>query len=140
MAKDLVLVIDVQKAYLKGNPWECAGTDLMIENIKKIIESDKEKDIVFTQFLAPEDPKGKWLDYNEINREINESAELNEIADELKEYTEKYPVFTKSTYSSMKAPEVAEAAAKCKRLVVTGVVAECCVLATAMEADRKSVV
>ena len=101
--KDLVLVIDVQNAYMKGQPWECNDTDKMLENIRKIIDSGK-ADAVFTQFLAPTDPVGTWCDYNTINKEINESEELNEIEASLKPYLGRYPVMQKSTYSSMKIP------------------------------------
>ena len=131
--KDLVLVIDVQNAYMKGQPWECNDTDKMLENIRKIIDSGK-ADAVFTQFLAPTDPVGTWCDYNTINKEINESEELNEIEASLKPYLGRYPVMQKSTYSSMKIPELCELVKGYDRLVLTGVVAECCVLATAMEA------
>ena len=131
--KDLVLVIDVQNAYMKGQPWECNNTDGMLGNIRSIIDSGK-SDVVFTQFLAPSDPVGTWCDYNTINKEINESEELNEIEASLKPYLDKFPVIQKSTYSCMKSPELCAIVKKYDRLVLTGVVAECCVLATAMEA------
>ena len=48
------------------------------------------------------------------------------------------PVFEKSVYSSLKVPEVKraalEATARGGRVVLTGVVAECCVLSTAFDA------
>ena len=134
MAKDLLLVIDVQNAYMEGQPWACRDTGEMVKNIRKLLDSGKEMDVIFTQFLAPEDPQGNWKAYNEINAEINASEELNAIVDDLVPYLEKYPLAVKSTYSSMKNVQVREAALKAERVVVTGVVADCCVLATAMEA------
>lgn len=45
-----------------------------------------------------------------------------------------YPVFTKSVYSSFAIPEVVKAAKKARHLVISGVVAECCVLSTVLSA------
>ena len=45
-----------------------------------------------------------------------------------------HPVYTKSVYSSFAVPEVVKAAKKARRLVISGVVAECCVLSTVLSA------
>ena len=47
-------------------------------------------------------------------------------------YLERYPLLDKSVYSSFSIPKVREAAARADRVVVTGVVAECCVLSTVL--------
>ena len=43
--------------------------------------------VVFTEYLAPENPVGTWVTYHEVNAEVNEDAWLNEIVDALKPYT-----------------------------------------------------
>ena len=59
---------------------------------------------------------------------------MSEIVDELKEFASKYPVLGKSTYSSMNNAVLRENARIASRIIVTGVVSECCVLATCFEA------
>ncbi len=49
---------------------------------------------------------------------------------ELLPYTKRYPVYSKSAYSSYAIEEVREAVAEADRVLLGGVVAECCVLAT----------
>ena len=51
-----------------------------------------------------------------------------ELSDELK----KFPLYTKSVYSSLAIPEVLDACKKAGRVILSGVVAECCVLSTAL--------
>ena len=135
MEKDLLLVIDMQNVYAKGGEWCCPGTEAAAEKIKQLIAQANEKmDIVFTAFYAPQDPVGTWQDYNRDYAEINANDYNNEIMDILKAEAGHYPLYGKSTYSSLTIPELTEAVGKAKRVVITGVVAECCVLATAMAA------
>ena len=37
--KDLLMVIDVQKAYLKDAPWECLDTESAAKNIARLIDA-----------------------------------------------------------------------------------------------------
>jgi nicotinamidase-related amidase len=43
-----------------------------------------------------------------------------------------YPLYTKGVYSSLAIPEVLEAAKRADRVIIGGVVAECCVLSTVL--------
>ena len=52
----------------------------------------------------------------------------------MKRYLRYFPLYTKSVYSSLRIPELHTAAERAGRLVVAGVMSECCVLATCMEA------
>lgn len=135
---DLLLVIDMQNAYTPEGPWTCPRIDQAAENIVSLIESGTFEQIIFTRFDAPTAPVGTWNDYNEINRDVNEDVYLNEIIPQLKVYEDVFPMYSKSTYSSMTIPEVRSAATECIErggsVVVTGVVSECCVIATALEA------
>ena len=132
---DLILVTDMQCVYLKGEKWACRDTEGAAANILKII-SLKEKNfpsaaIIFTRFIASENPRGAWISYNEAYADVNDNPGLNEIVPSLKEVSEKYPLYDKQVYSSLSVPEIREKALKADRVVLTGVVSECCVLSTA---------
>ena len=59
---------------------------------------------------------------------------MGDLTDVLKPYVCRYPLYEKSVYSSMAVPEIRALARKSARIVLTGVVSECCVLSTCMEA------
>lgn len=131
--KDLFLIIDMQNVYGKGGQWYCPKTAEASGRIRSLLHKVEGKlDVIFTRFLAAEEPEGVWQQYNEENAEVNQDAWSNEMMAEFKEHLQKYPLYTKSTYSSLTIPEVLEAAKAAGRVIVAGVVAECCVLATVL--------
>lgn len=132
--KDLLLVIDMQNVYLPEQEWACPSMGRTSVVIRKLLDTCQFQEVIFTKFTAPEQPQGRWKAYNEVNQQINEDAWLNDITEDLKPYLNKGKVCEKSVYSSMKIPEVVQAAKKADHIVLTGVVAECCVIATMMEA------
>ena len=107
MVKDLLLVIDMQNVYAPGGKWCCPGSEAAAENIKRIIRQTPELD-------------------------VNADTCANEMLPQFEEELRKYPLCTKSTYSSLSIPQVRQAAARADRVVITGVVAECCVLSTVL--------
>ena len=131
---DVLVVVDMQNAYLEDQCWACTKTSTCAENIAALIDGGVCDNVVFTEYLAPENPVGTWVTYNEVNAEVNEDAWLNEIVDALKPYTETYPLYSKSTYSSFGNPDFKSLMARARRIVITGVMSECCVLATAIDA------
>ena len=134
---DLLLIIDMQNAYAQNGPWACPNMEKAAENIIRLIGSGRFSRIIFTRFDAPADSSGTWKKYNEINREVNEDPYMNLIIPQLQPYADKYPLYSKSTYSSLTVPEIQKEVRKCIRrnasVVLTGVVSECCVLATAFQ-------
>lgn len=132
--KDLLLVIDMQNVYLPGKDWACPSMTRAAEHIRTLLDADIVQQTIFTRFVPPVQPAGTWRRYNEENASINADAYLNDMMEELKPYLDRYPLCDKSVYSSMRIPEIAEAARHADRIVLTGVVAECCVLSTMMEA------
>lgn len=134
---DLILVTDMQKVYLKGEKWSCKNINSAIENITWLLDKC-ECEVMFTSFYAPKNPIGQWKTYNRVNDDVNLCHEKSEIIDELKRYTKKYPLLIKDKYSSLSNEKVFEKAFKTintgGRIVLTGVVSECCVLSTAMAA------
>ena len=131
MPRDLLLVIDMQNVYSAGGAWSCPGAEKAAERIKSVIaRKGKDMDVIFTRFLASPDPKGVWKDYNRENGEINRDPHANGMMEAFREELEQYPLYSKSVYSSLDIPEVREAVQKADRVIVSGVVAECCVLST----------
>ena len=135
---DLLLVIDMQNAYTVAGPWTCPHMARAAERITTLIDSGHFEQVIFTRFDAPRLPVGTWKDYNEINREVNEDADLNELIPQLRPYTDVYPLYSKSVYSAMSVTGIQSAVKECIErggaVVLTGVVSECCVLATAFGA------
>lgn len=130
---DLLLVIDMQNVYTRGQKWACMDTEGAAERTLSVIHAMEQAgndNIMFTRFLASQHPEGVWENYNRENREVNDSVWDNEMLPEFAQVLRKYPLYTKSVYSSLGIPEVLTAAKKADRVVITGVVAECCVLST----------
>ncbi len=128
--KELLLVVDMQNVYREGAPWACHNVGETVRKIQLLLDSGKSDKVIFTRFDAPSEPQGTWMAYNNEYARINENNYLNEIMPELKPYTKRYPVYSKSAYSSYAIKEVREATAEADRILLTGVVAECCILAT----------
>ncbi len=131
---DVLVVVDMQNAYLEDQCWACTKTSSCAEKIAGLIDGGVCDNVVFTEYLAPENPVGTWVTYNEVNAEVNADAWLNEVVDELKPYLDTYPLYSKSTYSSFGNPDFKALMARAGRIIITGVMSECCVLATAIDA------
>ena len=130
MMNDLLLVIDMQNVYTKGQKWECVGIENVAENIRNIILSKKCDKVIFTRYISAKTPKGNWRVYNHINSDVNKNEWVNEIVPQLREISEQNPVYSKNVYSSLAVSEIYKAACDADRVIITGVVAECCVLST----------
>ena len=133
MKKDLLLIIDMQNVYASGGAWCCPGAENAAAKIRDLISSSGEElDVIFTRFIANRNPKGTWREYNIEYSDINNDDHSNAMMDIFGEELKKYPLYTKSVYSSMDIPEVRDAVRKAGRVLIAGVVAECCVLSTAL--------
>ena len=133
--KDLLLVIDVQNVYFPEQPWACPSLPKAVKTIQTLLDSPhcgSSYEVLFTQYLAPQTPKGRWNQYNQEYRDINADPYLAELAAPLKPYLEKWPVYVKNTYSSCSIPELRRILGQYDRILLTGVVAECCILSTMM--------
>ncbi len=131
---DILLIVDFQNVYLPGKDWACPSMPQAMANTIKILNAPNAPDFIMTRFVAPAAPVGRWQEYNEVNREINEDPSLSELADEIAPFAANGRLIDKSTYSSLDAPEVRAAAEGKRAVVLTGVVADCCVLATMYDA------
>ena len=129
---DLLLVIDMQNVYGKNQKWACWQSERISENIIKIIES-KKCNVAFTSFVENKKAKGVWKNYNAENRDVNSDKFLCDYIPCLLPYLSRFPLFKKSTYSSLKNKKLKKLCHKAKRVIICGVVAECCVLSTIFE-------
>ncbi len=135
VSEDLLLIVDFQNVYLPGYDWACASMPRAMENTRRLLDAANAPDFVMTKYVAPAAPFGRWAQYNEAYREINENAFLSEFPGEMAPYAPKAAaVIEKSTYSSMDPDAVRAVLAGKKAVVLAGVTAECCVLATMMDA------
>lgn len=132
MEKDLLLIVDMQNIYTKGQEWACLDTEGAADRLLKIIDSNKCEEVIFTRFIADANPTGIWKDYNVKYAHINNNEWGNQMLDKFNHVLTKYPLYTKGVYSSLAIPEVLEAARKADRVIIGGVVAECCVLSTVL--------
>ena len=128
----LFLVIDMQNVYANGQKWECSNFDRSLNQIKKLLESNTEENIIFTKYIASDKPQGIWKNYNIENSDVNSDTWLNELVDDFKDLQKKYKCYSKSVYSSYSIEQIRKAASDASCVIVTGVVAECCVLSTVM--------
>lgn len=130
---DLLLIIDMQNVYLPGQPWACPNIKHAIQYIEKKISEFPKNQIIFTKYLPFHYPKGVWKDYNIVNAQINHNSWMNDYVEELKPYLTESNFYSKSTYSCCKNEELYRKIDSYERIFVTGVVAECCVLATVFD-------
>ena len=133
-AEDLLLVVDFQNVYLPGYDWGCPAMPEAMRHTRAILDAPDAPDFLLTKYVPPTDPVGRWQQYNEAYREINENSFLGQFAAEMTPYAAKGSVAEKTTYSSMKAEGVRAALKGKKAVVLTGVVAECCILSTMFDA------
>ena len=137
MSGDKLVIIDMQKVYETGAPWGCEKFDEVCERIAYLIETGTFDDICFTRFVLPDVPQGSWMRYREKYHSIHTEPSYGEITERLSPFAREYRTFDKAGYSAYRADGFAEWAGEAARLVVCGVIAECCVLATVLEsADR----
>ena len=133
MKGDLLLIIDMQNVYAKGGEWECMDTEGAAANILRVVESGAVDSAIITKFIADKNPRGVWADYNQKYKSINDDKNANELLPQIAALAGRFPVYEKSKYSSLSVPQIREAALKAKRVVVAGVVDDCCVLSTVFE-------
>jgi len=137
MTADKLVIIDMQKVYEDGAPWACTRFDEVCEHIVRLIEADCFDDICFTRFVLPEAPQGSWKRYRAKYMDIHTEPSYGELTERLSPFAERCRTFDKAGYSAYRADGFAEWAGSAERLVVCGVVAECCVLATVLEAAER---
>lgn len=132
LSNSLLLIIDMQNIYKEGQPWECKNYDNALSNILDLLNDGhfSQDNTILTRYIASAHPTGVWKNYNMENAEINANQWYNDLDQKLQLRCKDYKCYDKSTYSSYSVKEIQEAANNASSVVITGVVAECCVLAT----------
>ncbi len=137
MVTEKLAVIDMQKVYEEGAPWACEGFGDVCANIVRLIGSDVFADVCFTRFVMPDVPCGSWQRYRAKYGDVHAESSYGEITESLASFASEYPAFDKAGYSAYRSDAFAEWADSADRLVVCGVIAECCVLATVLDAAER---
>ena len=128
----LLLIIDIQNVYKEGQPWECKNYDNALSNVLALLDDGhfSQDNTILTRYIASAHPTGVWKNYNKEYAEINANQWYNDLDQELQQRCKNYKCYDKSTFSSYSVKEIQEAVHNASSVVITGVVAECCVLAT----------
>lgn len=128
----LLLIIDMQNVYKEGQPWECKNYDNALSNILDLLNDGhfSQGNTILTRYIASAHPTGVWKNYNKENAEINANQWYNDLDQKLQLRCKDCKCYDKSTYSSYSVKEIQEAVNNASSVVITGVVAECYVLAT----------
>jgi nicotinamidase-related amidase len=122
-------LIDLQRIFADPESgWTTPNFQRVIEPAKQLIELFG-PDVVFTRFVAPEQPSGAWVPYYEEFPFALQSPDSDDyqLVDEFKGA----PTLDKPTFGKW-GPELAARAGG--RLVLGGVTTDCCVISTALAA------
>lgn len=131
--KDILLIIDMQNVYKKGQLWGCPNFDMITANIMKLLSFQHFDTVFFTRHLPNPFPKGTWQRYNRYYEQINASSFQNELIPELLPMAVKHHILEKYTYSACSFLPQDLFKPPLPRFVITGVIAHCCVLSTVMD-------
>ena len=91
----MLLVIDMQNVYGKGQAWECKRFEEADRNIRILLDHVTREEVLFTKYTAAAQPVGVWKDYNRENAAVNADPWLNDLVSDLKPYTDQYTVYEK---------------------------------------------
>ena len=125
----VVALIDLQRIFADPTSgWATPRFERVIEPAKQLVELFA-PDVVFTRFVAPENPTGAWIPYYAEFPFALQSPDSDDyqLVDEFKDT----PTLDKTTFGAW-GPELAAAADG--RLVLGGVTTDCCVISTALAA------
>lgn len=127
---DLLAVIDMQRVYLPEGAWATPGILRAEQNILALLQ--KYEDVIFTRHLSAENPVGTWARYNAAALEVDKNPNNARLIESLAAYEGES--LEKTTYSAFGSPDFSCRAQAAKRLILTGVQSEFCVLATLLDA------
>lgn len=133
--RTVLAVIDMQRVFGdEGSPWLAPRFAEVVPAVRRLVQAHRERgdDVVFTRFVAPEEPTGSWRPYYDVWRFALQppQAPLWQVVDDLADLVDRTVEAT--TFS--KWDQLAEAVGPQGRLVLCGVSTDCCVLSTALAA------
>ncbi|MBE5805958.1 MAG: cysteine hydrolase [Clostridiales bacterium] len=123
--KKLLLVIDLQNDFINDN------SRYVVEEIKKLVDSKKYDNIIFTKFIN--DYESNWY------KKLNYKGCLTQEGQDIPINTYKHLVIEKKIYSSLN-DELIEYINKnrIEEIHICGIDTECCVLKTALDLFEKN--
>lgn len=126
----VLALIDLQRIFAEPESgWATPDFQRVIKPTQQLI--DLIPTVVFTRFVAPEEPTGSWIPYYEQWPFALQPPDsyAYQLVDEFRGA----PTLDKTTFGKW-GPELAEAVGPGGRLVLSGVTTDCCVLTTALAA------
>ncbi len=131
-----LVVIDMQNVFASAeSPWLTPDFDTILDNNRALIRAFGER-VVFTRFVAPEEPEGAWRDYyHEWSFAlVPDEAPIYDLVETLPHRG--HPVVSRPTFGKWddRPGSLREATGGAAGLVLAGVSTDCCVLSTALAA------
>ena len=135
MMKELLVIIDPQKAYQKGGVWQVVDMESVEKNIIKLME--KYQDFIILKEINNPEPNGTWKIYQEAYANVTNDTTISELTERFKPYEDK--VMIKYTFSAFSCPQFVKLVKQYNRLIITGVQTECCIMATLIDGMREGI-
>lgn len=126
-----LVVIDMQAIFGDPtSPWLTPDFDVITPAIRTLIDAFGER-VIYTRFIAPNEPEGAWVPYYELWPFALDAGRLNDIAAAFD--TSERTVIDCPTFGKW-GPELEAAMHGSREMVLVGVSTDCCVISTAIPA------
>jgi nicotinamidase-related amidase len=129
----VLVVIDMQVIFGRASsPWFTPGYPAVERAVARLVDGFGER-VIFTRFVAPDNPVGAWVPYYELwpFALVPESDELYDLTPGM--LAEGRAVVTETTFGKW-GDDLAAALGDSTDIVLVGVSTDCCVLSTALAA------
>jgi nicotinamidase-related amidase len=127
----VLTLIDLQRIFADTESgWATPDFQRVIKPTQELIDLYS-PNVVFTRFIAPEQPTGSWIPYYEQWPFALQPSDS--YAYQLVDEFNGAPTLDKTTFGKW-GPELAEAVGPGGQLVLSGVTTDCCVITTALAA------
>lgn len=131
-----LVVIDMQVIFGdKDSQWCTPDFDAITPAIQRLIAAFGER-VVYTRFIAPDEPQGAWVPYYELWPFALDAGPLNDMASAFD--TTGRTVIDAPTFGKW-GPELESAMQSSREMVLVGVSTDCCVISTAIPASDAGV-
>ncbi|HNP15684.1 MAG: cysteine hydrolase [Micrococcales bacterium] len=126
-----LVVIDMQVIFGdKNSAWRTPDFDVITPAVQRLISAFGEN-VIYTRFIAPDNPEGAWVPYYELWPFALDAGRLNDMADAFD--TTGHVVIDCPTFGKW-GPELEQAMHGSREMVLVGVSTDCCVISTAIPA------